>query len=444
MYSPAEFATLILRLRLYPWQVEALEAVYAGRPTVLAAANGTGKTKCVIAALILWFLYTYPKGRCAVTSGSWMQVKHQLWPAIREFKPLFSGWRWLPSECEIHTPEGGCVVGFSTDNAGRAEGWHGNPDKDAPVMYIVDEAKSVKDDIFTAVDRCTTQYKLYASSVGSTSGQHYRCFHDEAALFYRVLVTAFDCPHIAREKIDYLRTKYGEDSVQYKSIVLSEWAEGSDLLIIPPDLLKEAMRNPPAPAPGTRYTFSDFAAGRDENALAMRDGNTIRLVEAWRDSDTVRMRRRTVRMLQDLGVSSSCAWGDGSGAGKNVIQDMHDEGYYMQSFLGGTPSEERESYQDLNADAWFGFAADLRAGRLRLEGIDPETYRQLTTRCMEWDSKGRLRCEPKDKMRERGLHSPDRADAIVGAWWAGRYGGLVTRETVGYEPELHAADECVW
>lgn len=440
--SPAEFAVFVLGQRLYPWQVEVLEAVGAGKPTALCAANGSGKTASVIATLILWFLDSFPKGRCPVTSGSWMQVRQQLWPALRRYRERFPGWRWAPSACEVSTPQGGRAVGFATNEAGRAEGWHGTPD--APVMYVVDEAKSVQDEIFTAVDRCTTQFKLYASSAGGAAGQHFRCFHEDAALFYRVRVTAFDCPHIAREKIEFLKAKYGEDSVQYKSIVLSEWAEGSDLLIIPPDLLKEAMRNPPAHAPGTRYTFSDFAAGRDENALAMRDGNTIRLVEAWRDSDTVRMRRRTVKMLQDLGVPSSCAWGDGSGAGKNVIQDMHDEGYYMQSFLGGTPSEERENYQDLNADAWFGFAADLRAGRLRLEGIDPETYRQLTTRCMEWDSKGRLRCEPKDKMRERGLHSPDRADAIVGAWWAGRYGGLVTRETVGYEPELHAADECVW
>ena len=444
--SPAEFAVFVLGQRLYPWQVEVLEAVGAGKPTALCAANGSGKTASVIATLILWFLDSFPKGRCPVTSGSWMQVRQQLWPALRRYRERFPGWRWAPSACEVSTPQGGRAVGFATNEAGRAEGWHGTPD--APVMYVVDEAKSVQDEIFTAVDRCTTQFKLYASSAGGSAGQHFRCFHEDAALFYRVRVTAFDCPHIAREKIEFLKAKYGEDSAQYRSIVLSEWTEGSDLLIVPPELLRRALECPPAARAGQCFSFSDFAAGRDENAVAVRCGNSIRLVEAWRDDDTVRMRRRVVRLQEALGVPAARAWGDGSGAGRNVLQDMAEEGFRMRAFLGGAPSEDRENYQDLNADAWFGFARDLRAGRLRLEGVDGETFRQLTCRRMEWDRKGRLRCEPKEVMRARGLHSPDRADAVVGAWWAGRrmlYGegdGVVLPVSVPENP--FAAPETPW
>jgi phage terminase large subunit len=46
--------------------------------------------------------------------------------------------------------------------------------------------------------------------------------------------------------------------------------------------------------------------------------------------------------------------------------------------------------------------------------------KQLTSRQKIYDSDGRERLEPKDKMKARGLRSPDLADAIVGAVMMGR------------------------
>ncbi|MFK5282549.1 hypothetical protein ACI3PL_23600, partial [Lacticaseibacillus paracasei] len=51
--------------------------------------------------------------------------------------------------------------------------------------------------------------------------------------------------------------------------------------------------------------------------------------------------------------------------------------------------------------------------------FDPGLFEQLTTRRLEWDAKGRLRIESKDDMRARGIKSPDRADAYVGALMCG-------------------------
>jgi hypothetical protein len=42
---------------------------------------------------------------------------------------------------------------------------------------------------------------------------------------------------------------------------------------------------PPYPT-ADRSAFCDFAAGGDENVLAVRDGDYVRVVAAWRDPDT--------------------------------------------------------------------------------------------------------------------------------------------------------------
>ena len=46
---------------------------------------------------------------------------------------------------------------------------------------------------------------------------------------------------------------------------------------------------------------------------------------------------------------------------------------------------------------------------------DDVLFSQLTTRRCKTNSKGRLQLESKEEMRSRGLESPDRADAFVGA-----------------------------
>jgi hypothetical protein len=88
-----------------------------------------------------------------MTSGSWLQLEEQLFSGLREFsgRPVFKGWTFQDSE--VLTPQGGSAIGFSTDEAERAEGWHSRPD--SPVMYVVDEAKAVQDKIFEGIARCT-------------------------------------------------------------------------------------------------------------------------------------------------------------------------------------------------------------------------------------------------------------------------------------------------
>lgn len=109
--------------------------------------------------------------------------------------PFFAGWTF--NKTEIRTPEGGFAVGFSTDNAGRAEGWHPkiSPDVD-PVFYVLDEAKTIPDSIFTAVSRCTLFHAFITSSPGADSGTFYDCFHQNSSLYYKIRVKYEDCPHI--------------------------------------------------------------------------------------------------------------------------------------------------------------------------------------------------------------------------------------------------------
>lgn len=418
--SPSEFAWFQLGEKsLYDWQIECLEAIglqeFGGPPVAIAAANGSGKTAKVVASTICWFLSKFPRGQVIVTSGSFRQVEKQLWPALRVHARKFPGWTFL--QTEIKTPEGGFALGFSTDDAGRAEGWHPKIGvNEDPVLIIVDEAKTVPDAVFEAFDRCTRLFQLWVSSPGKPWGQFYDAFHSMAKFFWTRKVRSDECPHIDPAKRARDLEKYGPDHPLYRSMHLAEFTEDAERLVLSPERLTMALDGQPKEQhDGEVVAFCDFAAGRDENVLAVRRGNAVRIVKAWVEKDTVQAAREFVHQFQREQLLPSQVWGDADGLGIGIICDIDEMGFRINRFHGGTPSNEPDDYASLIAEVWHVGCREIERGRINVGVLDPVTYKQITTRKSEWNENGKLRVESKDKMRAEGRTSPDRADALLGA-----------------------------
>lgn len=425
--SPAEFAFFFLGLTLYDWQAECVEACrHEGARVALVAANGSGKTAAVNTVMLLWWLYAYPRGRAVVTSGSWEQIKTQLWPSLMAYATLFNsllGWTFNTEE--IRTPEGGFIRPFSTIAPKRAEGHHEKPHLNSPMLIMVDEAKGIPEGIFDALNRCTPTCLIYTSSPGPASGTFYNAFHKNSADFHTVRVSAFMCPHISPERIALARRIYGPEPEKhpiYRSMILGEFTEGDDALIIPRRLIERALAHKPAERTGLAYTAVDWAAGGDETVLAERRGNMLRILYKDRERDTVTAAARIVRTCRERGVDPDLSFGDVCGLGIGIMQAaaaMHD--WYFREFNGGDKPTD-EHYCNVNIEAWYYFRQSLERGEVCFpDGLDSETIEQLSNRMLDWDSKGRLKCESKEDMAKRGVHSPDRADALIMAWYVGRF-----------------------
>lgn len=421
--TPNEFAALVLGLDLYEWQDEACYfSVKGKRRMALVAANGSGKTACVNVVLLLWFLYTFPKGLAMVTSGSWNQLKTQLWPNLEMHREKFPDWRWGAEQ--ITSPQGGFIRAYSTTQPGRAEGHHEHlPER--PVMLMVDEAKSVPEPIYEALSRCTPTYYILTSSPGQPSGTFFDAFRRTRKLYHSVHVDAYACPHIPKWKIDLAKQLYGPEPEKhpiFRSMIMGEFTEGDEAMIIPRYLVQQALMHKPAERPGERYAAVDWAAGGDETVLAERHGNMLRILWKDREKDTVKASTRVVAECRSRGIDESQVWGDVCGLGIGIMQAArHYQDFYFKAFNGGEKSKT-EHYVNLNIEAWHYFRQSLERGEVCFpQGLDEETIDQLCNRYLEWNDKGCLKCESKKDMAARGLKSPDRADALVMAWWVGRF-----------------------
>src|SRR4029077_13241716 len=93
---------------------------------------------------------------------------------------------------------------------------------------------------------------------------------------------------------------------------------------------------------------------------------------------------------------------------------MQEQGFYLQRFNNGSPAQRSDIYANLSA-SWWSTVGQLIERRQVIIPNDEKLIAQLTSRRKLYDSKGREKLESKADLRARGVESPDRADALIGA-----------------------------
>jgi len=393
--------------------------------TTARTANGAGKTTMIIPTAILWFMALHPRAKVVVTSGVERQVRAQIFPALKSRESRLAGWQF--TDTTVAAPNGSVCIGFATNQGGRFEGWHGNKNPfydllkhdDGPLLIVIDEAKSVAQQIFDAVDRCTYQALLYTSSCGGSTGEFYKSHTANARFFRRFHLPASLCPHADHAKNLELILKRGIDDPLVRSKVFAEFMAGVEGAVVKAEWLTAIRANPPAEMDGSERVFCDFAAGGDENVIAYRRGNRVRIVAAWREKDTMRACGQFIDHFRRMQITPErcrqIVAGDGDGLGKVMLDRLAELGWQIERVHNGSAAREKH-YANRAAEMWYEGAKKLENGRVILDGpADDVLDAQLTERRGFTDSAGRLHVEPKDEMKARGLDSPDRADALFGA-----------------------------
>jgi hypothetical protein len=419
--TPIGFATLALGLPLYGWQDRALAPLElasgrAARRTKISVVtpNGAGKSERIVASAALWWAAAHARGKVVITSKDQKQLNNQVVPAIQKHLEKLGGWTYVRSPYfRVTTPTGGSIHAFVTDEAQRAEGWHKEDDVTGPLLMIVDEAKSIAEPIYQAIYRCGWNALMLVSSPGVRSGH----FHDSHTKlredFICIQAGLKDCPHIPAEKIADIIKTYGEEHPFTRSAVYGEFMDEDDAtrFVVPLSSLLRCLENPPAHKRGVTAAFCDFAAGGDENVLATRDGNLVRLSACWREANKHAAVGRFIREFRAAGLRPEQIWCDASD--KEMADLLAEAGWSINRKNFGAPAYNDEVYLSWGAEAWHETAHAIE----RCEVILPDDERlkaQLTTRMKSINARGKLCLEDKHAMRKRNLSSPDRADAVCG------------------------------
>ena len=412
------FSEKILGLSLYDWQVDAvlpIEAAFgpdAKRQNIaVVAPNGSGKDDRIIPAAVYYWMFFNPQGQVVITSKSATQLEGQTIPSLKKHFKKF-GWDdpVTSPRFQLRTPTGGIVTAFVTNEGSRFEGWHSKPGQ--PLMVIANEAKFLDDRIYDGIDKCTVDVLMLISSPGLMKGRFYEAFTKLRQHFTCIQAGLSDCPHIPKERIELTLAAYGEHNPHTRSTLYGEFMESSDE---EPYVLslKQAMaciNHPPTHVPGFRYGFFDFAEGRAENVLVIRNGNKFEIADAWKEPNEDAVIGRAIQLLRKHELTAEQAGGDA--AAKNILDGLASAGLPIHRQNFGSAINNKV-YKSWSAFAWLDGAQKI----IRREVIIPDDevlIGQITDRKKIFADTGKLGVEEKYVMAKRNVKSPDRADALFG------------------------------
>lgn len=447
-----------------PWgrQVEIAESVRDEPLVVVRSANAVGKD-WTAARLALWWVYAR-RGLALVTGPTERQVREVVMGEVaRAFRraPDLPG-ELFTSALRLPGDEAAGILAFTSTEASRLTGFH------APrVMAMLTEAQAVEGFAWEGLLACATGSSDRVLAVGnplSPSGRFYAASRSSAWL--SVAISAEDHPNLqeAREVIpggpsrafvDRIRQEYGEDSGIYAARVLGQFPEDAEEGLVKLQWLEAAAerharfrRWQREPDPGPVVVGVDVARyGSDRTILAVRRGDVLEELKRLPQGSTMETTGHVLRELRRIEAGQEYVgrdewephglWRpreppkpgrrraqvvvDEAGLGGGVVDRLREQGRDVLAFNSSFRPErslDRERFLNLRAVAFWKLRKLLERGELTIPHHD-DLWRELQATTWKIHSSGKIQIEGKDAIRSALGRSPDYADAVAMAAWAG-------------------------
>lgn len=389
-------------------------------PSVAAVTgHGTGKTATISWALLWWALCRGGKGLVLAPEFS-RQIKSIVFTELKRWvkrskTPLpvsVRASRLLVGDVEA-------VIGMSTaGDVGRLEGFH-----DANgVLVVADEVKAIPQTAIDAIQGAMTSEAenrmLLASVPGGQLGPLYKAATSPRWHVHRIPST--DSSLVSPKWVEGRKADWGERSPMYQTRVKGEFASAGEGVLLPLHLLEAAVEREvavpteqPAPAPVVTVGLdvSRSVAG-DQNCAAIRRGDVLERLELWREPDLMQTVQKALGIVAETGAKKILA--DEGGVGAGLVDRLRQLQKPVVGVNFGGASKDPARWLNLRAQLYWEFRERLEAGTVVLRVEDTEALlADLSAVGYSFDARGRIVIQPKDEIREKLGHSPDRADAVV-------------------------------
>jgi phage terminase large subunit len=455
--DPVLFATQILGANLWDREVEILRSIQRYRRTAIKASHGVGKT-FTLAQAVLWWLARYNDGIVLTTAPTRRQVETQLWSEIHRVAARSKfGLPEINATKLKFRGEDNFALGLSTNRAENFQGYHGKH-----MLIIADEAPGLESGIWDAIAGAMAGGKVHVVMAGNPllpAGAFFDAFGRERDLWNCIGVDAFDSPNLAgisleqllemdpgeggpldQNPVPYLVTRrwvydqyrvwwLGDErsSPNWMSRVRGQFPDQAKNALIKLAWLERALerasKNPVEDDAPSLIAGVDVGGGEAETVVylcASKLGqHKIIKMGAWRGEDT---RGEVVRFLAPYRSRLTTVRVDGIGIGHNFGLHLRDpERFVVELVNVSLPCRGRPEWHEndpgrrfANQKAQFYQTLADAFEHDQIDGLtDDETIGQLADIMYEHDSHGRMKIEPKEKARQRGVRSPDRAEALM-------------------------------
>lgn len=430
--NPVLFAKEVCSYNPDEWQRNVLMDIAGYTKVSVRSGHGVGKTS-VEAIVLLWFLSCFRFPKVIATAPTRQQLNDILWSEVEKWRsksPLLQElltWtktyvymkgyekRWFAVAKTASEPEN--MQGFHEEN----------------MLIIVDEASGVEDDIMEAI-LATLSGKnnklLMCANPTRTTGTFYDSHNRDRGMYKCHRVSSLDSTRTNKENIAAFIRKYGEHSNVVKVRVYGDFPAQEDDVFLPLSLIEQTVVNEIDTEKIYKITMGVDVAryGDDETVIVTNVGGKIDIPVVRHGQslmttvgDIVMQYKRLIKEYPNYkGVITVNIDDTGLGGGvTDRLEEVKIEERLRRLEIvpvnfGSKPPQDgsEDRYQDISTYMWATLKTLMENKEVSIAN-DEELVAQLSVRKYSITSTGKIMLESKKAMKDRGIKSPDRGDAVV-------------------------------
>lgn len=436
---PVQFVEDIIGAHPDAEQARILQSVADNPMTSIRSGHGVGKS-AVEAWTVIWFMATRPFPKIPCTAPTQHQLFDILWAEVskwlRSNPALDKEFVWTKEKVYLKGyPEEWFAVARTATTPDALQGFHAEH-----VLYIIDEASGVKDNIFEPVlGALSTQGArlLMCGNPTQLSGFFYDSHHKNRASYQTYHIDARHSSRVSQDFVSTIINMYGEDSDVFRVRVAGEFPKSEDDVLIPLTLVENSIMTEfsERKTPDTIHIGCDVARfGDDKTVIGYKTDEKVTFHKKRRGQDTMKtaddiielgeMLMRRFRYGRKIPVKV-----DDGGVGGGVVDRLRqikrndpERFWWLEIYPVKFGTRIKHIHYHDSTSYMMGIVKKLlmphdEDGKEKpVELIlpdDDDLVAQLSTRKYGMTENSKIRVESKDAVKKAGRPSPDEADCVL-------------------------------
>jgi hypothetical protein len=387
----------------------------------VASGHGIGKS-----ALISWLIHfaisTHENTRGVVTANTEGQLRTKTWPELSKWHNMFiakdlftyTATAIFSSDKDYEKTWRIDAIPWSKNSPESFAGLHNQGNR---ILVLFDEASAIDDVIWEVTEGALTDAntEIIWCAFGNptrNSGRFRECFRKYRDYWKTYQIDSRTVKISNKVKIEEWLEAYGEDSDFFKVRVRGVFPSASDLQFISTEIADKAQKQVYKPGQfdhlPTIIGVDPAWTGGDTLEIVMRNGYHMKcLATIEKNDDDMRM-ANLIAQFEDEYKADAVFIDQGYGTGIYSIGKSMGRKWRLVAFGGKSPND---MYLNMRAYMWGEMKEWLKEGGSIPN--DQGLYDDLVGPEAIIDKNGRIQLESKKDMKERGLPSPNKGDALA-------------------------------
>ena len=390
-----------------------------------AYASGHGVGKSAFVAWIIYFLMsTRVDTRGVVTASTQFQLEDKTWPELAKWHNLALNKHWfnwsatgLAFAAYPEDKQKNYKTTAATVSEQKTEAFAGLHNEGKSVFVIFDEASGVHAKVWEVSEGALTDGEGFFFAFGNPTrpdGEFADCFDKHASLYRHRHIDSRDVSHTNKNALQNIIDKYGIDSDEVKVRVRGIFPAQSFNGFISVETARMAIERELLVdhQAGLIMAIDVARYGNDSSVIGFRQGRDARSIPSKKFKGLSLVKLADIAMREADIHRPDAIVVEATGVGAGLVDIMRDRGYKIVEVHPGAAAEKYDLYVNRRAEYW-----SIMRDWLFDEGCisdNGDLFTQLTTILYSMDRhEQRVKLEPKEEMKKRGLPSPDDADMLA-------------------------------